>query len=80
MTLDIARSILGWCTVINTGLLLFWFIFYLLAYKQIKFWHTKIFSLSEKQFNEIHYKGILYYKIGIVLFNFVPYLAIVIAS
>ena len=80
MTLDLVRSILGWCTVINTGLLLFWFLFYVLAHKQIKHWHTTIFPLSGKQFNVIHYKGIVYYKLGIILFNFVPYLAIVIVS
>ncbi len=80
MTIDLARSVLGWCTVINVGILLFWFLMYVLARGFIKRWHSKLFPLSAEQFDTIHYRGILYYKLGITLFNLVPYLALVIIS
>ena len=80
MTMELLRVLLGWCTVINFGILIIWLLFFLLGRKFIAKWHGSFFSIPEEQINAIHYKGIAYYKIGIILFNFVPYLALVIIS
>ena len=80
MNIEMIREILGWCTVINFGVLLIWFLFFMLAGNLVRKWHSKFFAMPEDSFNAIHYKGIMYYKLAITLFNLVPYLALVIIS
>jgi hypothetical protein len=38
-------------------------------------YHCKWFKLSEERYDTIHYAGMAIFKIGIFLFNLVPYLA-----
>ena len=76
MTLEIIRDALAWCAVINMGLLLFWFLFFALAQDFVYKTHGKWFKLPEERFNSIHYTGMLIFKMGIFLFNVVPYLAL----
>jgi len=76
MTLEIIRSTLAWSTVINLGILLWWFIFISLAHDWTYRFHSKWFKLSEEKFDTIHYAGMALFKIGIFLFNLAPYLAL----
>ena len=76
MTLEIIRSALAWCTVINWVLLLWWFLFFTLAHDWTYRFHSKWFKLSIDDFDRIHYGGMALFKIGILLFNLVPYLAL----
>ncbi len=76
MTLEIIRDALGWCTLINIVLLLWWLLFMALAHDLVYRIHGKWFKLSADQFAGIHYKGMLYFKLCIVIFNLVPYLAL----
>jgi hypothetical protein len=76
MTLEIIRSTLAWATVINLGILLWWFIFISLAHDWTYRFHRKWFKLSEEKFDTIHYAGMALFKIGIFLFNLAPYLAL----
>jgi hypothetical protein len=76
MTVDIIRDVLSWCAVINVGLLLWWFLFFMLAHDWMYRIHGKWFKLSVERFDAIHYAGMAFFKICIWLFNIVPYLAI----
>jgi hypothetical protein len=76
MNIEIAREALLWCAVINYGLLLWWFLFFKLAHDWIYRFHARWFRLSVEQFDAIHYAGMAIYKIGIFLFNLVPYVAL----
>ena len=76
MTLEIIRDALGWCTVINFGLLLWWFLFFTFAHDWTYRMHSRWFNLSTDRFDTIHYAGIAIFKIGIFLFNLVPYLSL----
>jgi hypothetical protein len=76
MTIAIARRTLLWCTVINYGVLLVWFLVFLLAHDWMYGFHGQWFHLSREQFDIIHYAGMALYKIGILLFNLVPYIAL----
>ncbi len=76
MTVEIIRGVLAWCLVINTGLLLFWVLWLKLAHDFIFRIHGKWFRLPEEKFDTIHYSGMLFFKICIILFNLVPYLAL----
>ena len=75
MTFEVIRDVLAWCTVINYGLLVFWFVGFVLAHDWIYRVHGKWFTLSKENFDAIHYAGLAFFKLGIFLFNLVPYLA-----
>ena len=76
MTIEIIRSTLAWCTVINWVLLLWWLLFFTLAHDWTYRLHGKWFNLSVEKFDAIHYAGMAFFKLFILLFNLVPYLAL----
>ncbi len=76
MTLEIIRCFLGWCTIINLGMLLFWGLALILAHDSIYRFHNDWFKISEERFDAIHYSLIGVYKLGIILFNIAPYFAL----
>jgi hypothetical protein len=76
MTLETIRDALGWCSVINIGLLLFWLLWFMLGHDFIFRFHQKWFKLSKEQFDAIHYALMGVFKIGIFLFNVIPYFAL----
>ena len=76
MTVEVIRSALAWCTLINWGLLLVWFLFFMLGHDWMYRTHSKWYQLSVEQFDKLHYGAMALFKIGIILFNLVPYLAL----
>lgn len=76
MTLVIIRKTLAWCAVLNIGLLLGWFLFFLLAHDWTYRFHTKWFKLAVEEFDTIHYKSMAFFKMSIFVFNLVPYFAL----
>ena len=76
MTVEQIRDVLGWCAVINIGLLLWWFLMFALAHDFVYRLHGKWFKLTVERFDAIHYAGMAFFKIGIFLLNIVPYLAL----
>lgn len=76
MTLQFASNFLLWCTVLNYAVLLVWFVAFMLAHGWMRRLHGRWFRLSEECFDGIHYAGMAVYKIGILLFNLVPYVAL----
>jgi len=76
MTLETLRAILGWCSIINIGLLLWWAFAIMVLHDWVYRWHTKWFKLPVDKFDEIHYTGIAFFKIVVFVFNIVPYFAL----
>lgn len=76
MTTNIILSVLGWCIVINFGILLFWWFCLVFAHDGVYRFHGKWFKLSVKRFDEIHYSSIALFKICIFIFNIAPYFAL----
>jgi len=76
MSLTMARDTLLWCAVINYGVLLWWWLFFMLAHDWMHRLHSRWFQLSREQFDALHYAGMALYKIGILLFNLVPHVAL----
>lgn len=76
MSMDVARKALLWCAVINYGILLVWFLFFVLAHDWMYLLHTRWFRLSVEQFDMLHYAGMSIFKIGILLLNLVPCVAL----
>ena len=80
MNFEMVRNALLWCTVINYGLLLVWFLFFTLAHDWMYRLHGRWFHLSYEQFDTIHYSCMALYKLGIILFNLVPLIALYIVG
>jgi uncharacterized protein DUF6868 len=78
MSIELTRHVLLWSTIINYGILLVWFSVFVLAHAWMRHLHGKWFRLSDEQFDALHYAGMSMYKIGILLFNLVPFLALTI--
>jgi len=76
MTIEMMRAVLGWCSVINMGLLLWWFFAIVVLHDWVYRIHTKWFKLSVESFDTIHYAGIAFFKIAVFVFNIVPYFAL----
>ncbi len=76
MTIEMIRSALGWCSIINMGLLLWWFFAIIVLHDWVYRFHSKWFKLSVDKFDEIHYTGIAFFKITVFVFNIVPYFAL----
>ncbi|NJN39833.1 MAG: hypothetical protein HC807_01790 [Gammaproteobacteria bacterium] len=76
MTLEEIRHVLGWCAVINLGLLVWWAFFILVARDWTYRMHRRFYRISEEAFDTIHYAGIGLFKIVVLVFNVVPYLAL----
>lgn len=76
MTLQLTRTFLLWCTVANYAILIVWFVAFAAAHDVMVRLHGRWFRLSRDQFDAIHYAGMSVYKIGILLFNLVPLIAL----
>jgi hypothetical protein len=74
--MDEMKSILVWCLCLNFLVLLIWFGVFILAHQWIYRLHSRWFALSVETFDAIHYSGLAVYKIGILLFNLAPLLAL----
>ncbi len=76
MSVEVIRHFLLWCTVINYGVLLVWFLFFVFAHDGIQRIHGRWFRLPREQFDALHYAGMSVFKIGILLFNLTPLVAL----
>ena len=76
MTLEEIRDVLAWCSVINIGVLLIWWIIFMLAHDFVFRIHGKWLKLSVERFDAIHYTAMAFWKMGIFMFNIAPYLAL----
>jgi Family of unknown function (DUF6868) len=76
MSIAIVRKVLFWCTIINYGVLLVWWLCFLFAHDWMYQLHGRWFHLPVEQFDALHYAGMALYKVGILLLNLVPYIAL----
>ncbi len=76
MTIELMRAALGWCSVINIGILLWWFAWFALAHDWIYRVHGKWFNLSRENFDWVHYAAMAFFKLCIIFFNLIPYFAL----
>jgi hypothetical protein len=76
MSIELLTQFLGWCAVLNIALLMWWVFFMTFAHDWVYKWHSKWFYLEQQRFDAIHYAGIAFYKLSIILFNIAPYLAL----
>ena len=80
MSINMLTEFLGWCSVLNIALLFWWVFFITIAHDWVYRVHTRWFYLTMERFDAIHYAGIAFYKLSIIIFNVAPYLALKIIS
>ncbi len=76
LTLKELTPFLGWCVLLNYGVLCLWFLLFTCGRDFILSWHRRWFRLSDEQFDAIHYLGMAIYKLAVFIFNLMPYLAL----
>ena len=76
MTLEEIRVMLGWCTIINSALLIFMWFGLMLARDFVYRLHLKMFRLSASTMDVIVYSAIGLFKLTIIVFNLTPYVAL----
>jgi len=80
MDVSSVRDLLLWCLVINYVILLWWFGAFVFAHGWMYLLHSRWFRISEEHFDAIHYAAMAVYKIGILLFNLAPFVALLLLS
>lgn len=76
MNLVLASHFLLCSLAINYVVLCIWFLAFLFARDRIYTLHSRWFGLSDSTFDAIHYGAMAAYKIGILLFNLIPLIAL----
>jgi hypothetical protein len=77
MSIELVRNALLWCTVINFALLALWsLLLYVLPHEWLYRILRRWCHLTAEQFDTANLAGIVLYKVGIILFNLVPYIAL----
>jgi len=80
VTLILLKDVLVWSIAINYGFLLLWFAFFVVAHDWMYRFHSRWFRLSVDTFDAIHYAGMAAYKLGILVLNLVPLVALELAT
>jgi hypothetical protein len=62
--------------LVNYAVLIAWFLAFVFARGWMRKLHGRWFKLPDATFDAIHYGGMAAYKIGILLFNLAPLLAL----
>jgi len=78
MDIPTLTSFFMWCSIINGILLSFWVIICLLAPDLVYRVQSKWFPISRESYTIIIYSFLGLFKIFFLMFNLVPYLALVI--
>ncbi len=76
MTIATLTEILGWCTVINIGLLLYMTVMITVFHGFVKGVHQKLFPLPDANIEAAYFSFLANYKLLVLMFNLVPYCAL----
>lgn len=80
MDLETLQDFFMWCTIFNLALLLFWTMWFTLAPNLIYRIQRPWIKSSQEQFNLVMYCFLGLFKILFLMFNLVPWLALMIVS
>jgi hypothetical protein len=75
-TLEVLLKWLAWCSVINIGILTAWFLVFALMRDWVFRIHSRWFTITQADFDIIHYATMARFKVIVLVVNVVPYLAL----
>lgn len=76
ITIDTLTTFLGWCAVINIGVLALTTIALILMRGPVSSIHSRLFGLNQDDLPPYYFQYLGNYKIAIFIFNIVPYIAL----
>ena len=76
MTIDTLTTFLGWCSVINIGLLLISTIMMIVVRDFAIKLHSSLFGVNPEELPIIYLQYLGNYKVAIIILNIVPYIAL----
>jgi len=80
MDIQTLTTFFMWCTIINGGLLMLWTVMFMLAPELVYRTQRAFFPISRETFNVVMYAFLGLFKIAFLLFNVVPYVALLIVG
>lgn len=80
MNIEMAFGFLLWCLAINYAVLLIWFGAFVLAHDAMFRLHGRWYQISREQFDALHYGCMALYKVGVLLLNLTPLIALYLAA
>lgn len=75
-TMETLTTFFGWCSAINIGLLMLTSLSLLVMRGTITKIHSKLFGLSEEDLARAYFQYLAQFKIAVIVFNLVPYIAL----
>ena len=69
-------TFLGWCSVINIGIILVGLVIFGFGHKLFGKFSAKLFGISQEDAKSIHFRAFQQYRVLIAVFNVVPYVAL----
>ncbi len=76
MSIETITAVLGWSTLLNYAVLLYWALFFIFAHDWMYRFHGKWFRISVEQFDAIHYVSMAFYKLLVFVFNLAPWIVL----
>lgn len=76
MTVDNIIAVLGWCMVVNFGLLLFWLLAIRLMPNLVYRSQALVTSMSREDLDHTLYRLMGQFKFAVIIFNLAPYIAL----
>lgn len=78
MDIQTLRAFFMWCTIINGGILILWSAFFVFTPDLVYRTQSKWFPIPRETFNVVFYSFLGLFKILFLVFNIVPYVALLI--
>jgi hypothetical protein len=76
VTMDFLMAFLLRCLIFNYAVLIIWFVALIVAEKWMFALHSRWFPMPNNDFARAHYMLMGMYKIGVLIFNLAPYIAL----
>jgi hypothetical protein len=80
MDIQALTTFFKWCTIINGALLVLSIAMFILAPDFVYRTHNELFPMPRETFNVVIYSFLGFYKILFLVFNIVPYVALLIVG
>jgi hypothetical protein len=80
MDIQTLTTFFMWCTIINGGLLIFWVLAQMAMPNMLFRTQVVFFPMEKERFNVVFYLFLGIYKLFFIVFNLVPFLALLIIA
>ena len=79
-TIETLRTFFGWCAAINVGVLMLSSLGIVAMRGVISKLHARLFGLSEDDLSRAYFQYLAQFKIAVLVFSVVPYVALCLMS